>query len=218
MSLRRRPTLECFVLLLYVVQQILAELLCFLDHERIGAGNMEVHVLFAFTARGGFDVSGPAALDLNTAPSFRLDMLDVCATVSNNLSAQVETWDRLERDCYLLLGPFASAKLVTLDRRLLGVVAALKAALIDKLGEFLLHQLLDLGYCLVQAFLGRGRYVEVERRVRRRGHRLVGKVASASGDIGTSLIFNLDQAAEVSRCKSGCACASIFWVEPLVRR
>lgn len=199
MSLGRRPTLECLVLLLYVVQQILAELLCFLDHERIGAGNMEVHVLFAFTARGGFDVSGPAALDLNTASSFRLDMLDVCATVSNNLSAQVETGDRLERDCYLLLGPFAlymvsrffhnkfdstySAKLVTLDRRLLGVVAALKAALIDKLGEFLLHQLLDLGHCLVQAFLGRGRYVEVERRVRRRGHRLVGKVASASGDI-----------------------------------
>jgi hypothetical protein len=59
-----------------------------------------------------------------------------------------------------------STKLITLDRRLLLIPAA-EAALIDKLGQFLLHHLLDLGNGLIQALFCRAGNVEIQGRVLR---------------------------------------------------
>ena len=49
----------------------------------------------------------PATLDLDTASSFLLDMLDVSASVSYNLSTKVESRKRLQVDGNTLLRPFA---------------------------------------------------------------------------------------------------------------
>ncbi len=58
-----------------------------------------------------------------------------------------------------------SAKLVALNRRALLLVPTTKASLVDKLGQLLLHHLIDLGDSFIQAFLCRASYMEIKRRV-----------------------------------------------------
>lgn len=55
--------------------------------------NMQIHRLVAFLTSGIIQETRTTTFDLYTAASLRLDMLDVCAAVSNNLSPQIETWD-----------------------------------------------------------------------------------------------------------------------------
>lgn len=56
-----------------------------------------------------------------------------------------------------------AAKLVALD--VLFLLSATEASLVNKLGQFLLHELLNLGNSLLQAFLCRAGNVEIQRRV-----------------------------------------------------
>jgi hypothetical protein len=57
-----------------------------------------------------------------------------------------------------------SAKLIALNRLLL-LIPAPEPAFVDKLRELLLHQFLNLGNSLLQAFLGRAGDMEIQRRV-----------------------------------------------------
>lgn len=127
------------------------------------------------------DEAGAAALDLDTAASFLLDVFDVGTAVADDLSTEVEARDGLEVHGDFLLWPFAlkywsvysrskeihhlehhyPSILITLD--LLGLSAA-EAPLVNKVGQFLLHKLVDFGDGLLKAFLGGTRDVEVERR------------------------------------------------------
>lgn len=68
---------------------------------------MEIHVIVAFPVSRGLKISRTTALDLDTAASLLLNVLHVRATMSNNLSSEVETSNLFEIDRYLCLGPFA---------------------------------------------------------------------------------------------------------------
>ena len=56
------------------------------------------------------DEAGVATLDLNTASSLLLDMLDVCASVTYDLRSQIEALNRLKINRYPLFRPFALGK------------------------------------------------------------------------------------------------------------
>lgn len=111
-SISRGAALEFFILVLDVGDQVLAELLGLFDHVGIRSPNsmlancveilieiplrdMEEHVLVTFSIRGCFQVARSSALDLHTTSSLLLNVLDVGTTMSNNLSAQVESMNRL---------------------------------------------------------------------------------------------------------------------------
>jgi hypothetical protein len=141
-AVARWTALELLILFLDIGDQVLAKLPCLFNHIGIRSSNVEEHVLIALVVCGCFEISGSPALDLHTAPCFLLDVLYISTAVSNDLSTQVETMDRLQTDRNLLLGPFASSKLVTFD---LFLVSAAEASFVNKLGEFLLDKLVDLG-------------------------------------------------------------------------
>jgi hypothetical protein len=73
---------------------------------------MEIHVLITLPASTVFHESRATAFDLNTASGLLLDMLDISATMTNNLSTKVEArkWFEIDRD--LLFRPFTLIKLV----------------------------------------------------------------------------------------------------------
>lgn len=56
---------------------------------------MQEHGLVAFTVGGLLEESGSLPLDLDTTTRLVLDVLDVGTTMTNDLSAEVETWNRL---------------------------------------------------------------------------------------------------------------------------
>ncbi len=68
---------------------------------------MEIHRLVAFSASAMLHKSRVTALDLDTATSFLLDMLDVSASMTYNLCSQIEPRKWLEVDWYTLFWPFA---------------------------------------------------------------------------------------------------------------
>jgi hypothetical protein len=141
-TVARWTALELLILFLDIGDQVLAKLPCLFNHIGIRSSNVEEHVLIALVVCGCLEISRPPALDLHTAPCFLLDVLYISTAVSNDLSTQVETMDRLQTDRNLLLGPFASSKLITFD---LFLVSAAEASFVNKLGEFLLDKLVDLG-------------------------------------------------------------------------
>lgn len=51
--------------------------------------------------------SGATALNLDAAARFLLDMLDIGAPVTHDLSSEIKAWYRFEVDGDLLLWPFA---------------------------------------------------------------------------------------------------------------
>lgn len=67
---------------------------------------VKIHVLIALTVGRGLEVTRTSTFDLHTASGFLLDMLDVGASMTNNLSAQVEPLHRLKTDGYFGFGPF----------------------------------------------------------------------------------------------------------------
>jgi hypothetical protein len=69
--------------------------------------HMKEHRFVAFTTSARFDKSRATALDLNTATSLLLDVLHISTTLSDDLSAQVETGDWLKIDWDALIRPFA---------------------------------------------------------------------------------------------------------------
>ncbi len=67
---------------------------------------MEIHRLVTLSIRAMLHETGIAPLDLDTAASFLLDVLDVSTPMTNDLCSQIETWDGLEVDGYTLFRPF----------------------------------------------------------------------------------------------------------------
>jgi hypothetical protein len=130
----RRAALELLILLSNVGQQVLTELLGFLHHLGIrataqvsrimlaGKGrylrDMQEHVLIALPTGGSFHVARAAALDLHTAAGLLLDMLDIGATMTNDLSTEVETRDGLKTNRDLLFRPFALFKVKQWSRKI----------------------------------------------------------------------------------------------------
>lgn len=68
---------------------------------------MEIHGLVALAVRSMLHKARIATLDLNTAASLLLDMLDIRSTMTNNLRSEVESWDGLKVDRNTLFRPFA---------------------------------------------------------------------------------------------------------------
>jgi predicted solute-binding protein len=68
---------------------------------------MKIHVLITLATSTMLHESGATALDLDSASSLLLNVLHISATVTNDLSAKIETWNWFKVDGNLLLGPFA---------------------------------------------------------------------------------------------------------------
>ena len=68
---------------------------------------MKIHILIALSTSTVLHESRAAALYLDTASSFLLDMFDIRTTVSDNLSTEVEAREGLKIDRDLLFRPFA---------------------------------------------------------------------------------------------------------------
>lgn len=71
---------------------------------------MKVHLLITLLASTMFHEARPTTLDLDSASSLLLNVLDIRTSMTNNLSTKVKTRDRLEVNRDLLLGPFALQK------------------------------------------------------------------------------------------------------------
>lgn len=141
--------LEPLVLLSHIGQKILTKLLRGLDVLRIGACNMKVHWLIAFTTSGMLDKSRATTFDLYSAASFLLNMLDVGAALSDDLGTKVEAGNWLQVNGYSLFWPLASTEFITFD----GLwFAAAESPLVDEVGELLLHQFFDLGNRFLETF------------------------------------------------------------------
>ena len=90
--------LELVVLLLDIAQQLKRELFSLVDHLLRAGGDVEIHLLVALASGVCLDEARASTFDLHTAVCSLLDVLDVGATVTNDLRAEVEARDGLERD------------------------------------------------------------------------------------------------------------------------
>lgn len=92
---------------------------------------MKVHGLVAFSIRTMLHEAGVATFDLDAASSFLLDVLNIGASMTNHLCAEIEAWYGLQVDRNPLFGPLAPSKFVTLN----GIrFASSEAPLIDQIG------------------------------------------------------------------------------------
>lgn len=140
---------------------------------------MQIHILITLSARALLQEAGATTLDLDAAPGLLLNVLDIGTAMANNLRSEVKARNWLEINGNLLFGPFAlyphqherlarmlnisySAKLISLH---LLWLSSTKSSLVNEVGEFLLHKLLDLLYSQLKAPLRRARNVEVKGRV-----------------------------------------------------
>lgn len=126
---------------------------------------MEIHLLIALGVGVVLDETAPTSLDLNAASRLLLDMLDVAATRTDNLSAQIESRNGLQINWNALVWPLAAATLVTLVLRLLRGLTATEAALIDEVRQLRVHELVDLLDGFLETFLGCAGDMKIERRV-----------------------------------------------------
>jgi hypothetical protein len=67
---------------------------------------VQIHILVTLTTSAMLHESRATALDLNTASCLLLDVLNISAAMTNNLSTKIEAWKRFEVDWDLLFGPF----------------------------------------------------------------------------------------------------------------
>jgi hypothetical protein len=67
---------------------------------------MQIHVFVAFSPSAVFHEARATPFDLNAASSLLLNMLDICATVTNDLSTKVKTRKRLEINYDFFFRPF----------------------------------------------------------------------------------------------------------------
>lgn len=136
---------------------------------------MQEHWLLAFSAGTGFHEAGASTFDLNLASSSLLNMLYICTALSDNLGTKVKARNWLKVHWNPLLGPFTlrivSILLSTVDYTPaisyttvfitfhLFRLTSTESALIDQVGEFLLHELVDQIHGLFQAFFVRTRHM-----------------------------------------------------------
>jgi hypothetical protein len=138
---------------------------------------MQVHLFIALTASAVLHKAGTASFNLHTASGLLLNMLDICTTMTNNLSTQVEAWDRLKANRNSLFWPFAleiicqsllygqtkspyTTELVSLN---LLWLSSPEPSFINKIWQFLLHQFIDFLNGLFESGLGRARNVQIKR-------------------------------------------------------
>lgn len=162
--------------------------------------NVKEHVLINFLIGGCLEVTRSSSFDLDSASRLLLDILHIRPTMADNLCAQVEAGSRVDANGYLFFRPFplrAESKsankattlgnlshpsiFVALDLLLLLLIAPAKAALIDQLREFLLHELPDFGNSSLETFLRRARDMKIQRRVLKRSISLISLRADVSG-------------------------------------
>jgi hypothetical protein len=67
---------------------------------------MKVHVFIAFFPSAVLHKARTPPFDLNAASSLLLDMLDIRASMPNNLSTKIEAWDWFKVNWDFLLWPF----------------------------------------------------------------------------------------------------------------
>lgn len=67
---------------------------------------MQIHWFIAFLVSAVFLESRSAALDLDTAVSFLLDVLNVLTSLANNLRAQIKARDGFQVNWNAFFGPF----------------------------------------------------------------------------------------------------------------
>ena len=136
---------------------------------------MKIHGIFAFLACRGFCETGATPFDLHAAASLLLYVFDICALMAHNLGTEVEArqglhfnWDAFFRPFPLYHGKM-NLSLWALDTYSAEFIpfevwlTAAETALIDEIWKLLLHQLVNLRYCLVQSLLRGACNVQVER-------------------------------------------------------
>lgn len=140
---------------------------------------MEVHGFVHLLASITLDEARAPAFDLYATIGRVLNVFDISAAMTDNLSPQVEPRNRLEINRNLLLWPFALLQIsywkpmqawlimtATYASELVSLylfwLASAKAALVHQIWKFLLHELIDLGNGFLQALLGRTRHVKIE--------------------------------------------------------
>jgi hypothetical protein len=140
--------------------------------------NVEVHGLVTLLSAVWLHEARTATFDLDLAACLLLDELDVIASATDNLCAQVKATNRLKTYGDLLFRPLAlgivsntlagitwatySAEFVTLE--VLRLPAA-EATFVYEVRKVFLHHLLDHFYSLIQALLGGAGDTEVQGRV-----------------------------------------------------
>lgn len=121
--------------------------------------NMQIHLLITLPARVMLHEPTATAFDLHAAARLALDVLDIASAGAHDLRAQVEARNGFEIDGNALFRPLAATERVTLD---LWLFSAAEAALVDEVGEILLHKLINLLYRFLEAVFGRAGDVKVK--------------------------------------------------------
>jgi hypothetical protein len=172
--------LKRLVISLHLLKQLSAKLLGFSYAFWSGSRDVKVHGLITFLARLRLHETRSAALDLDLAAGLLLNILDIVATTTYDLRTKIEATDGFKTNRELLLGPFATTKLVTF--KVFGF-ATTETALVNQVGQFLCQHLFDHLDSLVESFLGRASNAEIQRRVSCGCHALVWIVFSSSSNI-----------------------------------
>jgi hypothetical protein len=143
--------------------------------------DVKIHGLFTLLTGLGLHKPRSAALDLNLAASFLLNVFDVVTSATDNLCSQVEATDRFQAYGKLLFGPFAlELGLAKCFSRALQVrntyttkfiafkvlrFTATEATLIYQIGQLLCQHLFDHLDSLVESFLRSASNAEIKGRV-----------------------------------------------------
>jgi hypothetical protein len=140
--------------------------------------DMKVHGLVALLSAVWLHEAGTATFDLDFATCLLLDELDVVATATDDLCAQVKAADRLKTYGNLLFGPLAlgtvSNMLVDPDRRTYSTefvalevfrLPTTEATFVYEVRKVFLHHFFNHFHSLVQAFFGGAGNTEIQRRV-----------------------------------------------------
>jgi hypothetical protein len=67
---------------------------------------MEIHIFVTLTPSAMLHESGTTALDLDTTSGLLLDVLNISATMANDLSTKIEAWKWFKIDWDLFFRPF----------------------------------------------------------------------------------------------------------------
>src|SRR5689334_21678030 len=134
----------------YIGEEIFAEFFRFMDLLRLRARHVEVHGFVRLLAGAVLHEATTTPFDLHSASGLLLDVLDVGATLADDLSPQIETGDIFHIQENSLLWPFTlnhvsfdfqvqlglthSAKLISFD--LFGF-SPTEPPFVDKIGKFL---------------------------------------------------------------------------------
>lgn len=140
---------------------------------------MQIHLLIAFSASTMLHKSRIAALDLNTASRFLLDVLNVSASMTHDLCSQIESRKGLKIDGDTLFRPFALVSRQSFGIMVLGRTTyapkfipfnlfwfpTSETSLINQIRQLLLHKFLHFQNRFFEAIFRSTGDVEVQWRV-----------------------------------------------------